>query len=231
MRAMSNTRRFAIGFSCAALTLVLATIACSERPAPTRAETPRATEKAASRQSAPSAPAEEAPANPAAPQETNNAAAKARQATAPARPSADSGDAARIAETVSPLRPEEPAATPPPGGGGAGSSVADPGGAVEVVATKAGLSRIGNDKCKMCHKVQFASWAESAHAARMPPLDCESCHGPGSEYGKLAVMKDPEQARAAGLVTPDDAFCSTCHEAGPMEELRQRVHAHKVPST
>lgn len=112
----------------------------------------------------------------------------------------------------------EPRRTPP---------VVDVGGPVEVAATKPGRSRVGSDKCELCHKVQFASWAESAHALRTPPLDCESCHGPGSEYKSLAVMKNPEKARSAGLVIPDGWFCAKCHTAGWTDDLLKRAHAHK----
>jgi hypothetical protein len=109
--------------------------------------------------------------------------------------------------------------------------VVDVGGPVEVAATKPGLSRVGSDKCKLCHKVQFASWSESAHAKRTPPLDCESCHGAGSEYKGLAVMKDPEKARSAGLVIPDGSFCAKCHKAGWTDDLLKRAHAHKDESS
>lgn len=112
----------------------------------------------------------------------------------------------------------EPRPTPP---------VVDVGGPVEVSATKPGRSRVGSDKCELCHRVQFASWAESAHALRTPPLDCESCHGPGSEYKSLAVMKNPEKARSAGLVIPDGRFCAKCHTAGWTDDLLKRAHAHK----
>lgn len=103
----------------------------------------------------------------------------------------------------------------------------DIGGLVEVEATKAGLTRIGSDKCKLCHKVQFTSWAKTAHATRTPPLDCESCHGPGSEYKTLAIMKNAEKARATGLVTPDKAFCMKCHKSGWKDDLLKKAHAHK----
>ena len=102
----------------------------------------------------------------------------------------------------------------------------DVGGAVAVAATKPGLSRVGSDTCEMCHEVQFSSWAGTAHAARKPPLDCESCHGPGSAYKTLAVMKDPAKARAAGLVIPDRSFCAQCHGKGATDDLLQRAHAH-----
>ena len=95
-------------------------------------------------------------------------------------------------------------------------------------ATKPGLTRIGAVKCKICHKVQFASWTETGHATRTPPLDCEDCHGPGSEYKNKKVMEDPEKATSAGLVRPDRAFCSQCHRTGWTDDLLKRAHAHKV---
>ncbi len=106
----------------------------------------------------------------------------------------------------------------------------DIGGPVGVEATKPGLTRIGSQQCKLCHKVQYTSWAKTAHGNRTPPLDCESCHGPGSEYKSLAVMKDSKKARAAGLVIPARAFCSQCHRAGWSDDLLKRAHAHKPGS-
>lgn len=98
---------------------------------------------------------------------------------------------------------------------------------VTVADTKPGLTRIGATKCKICHKVQYASWAESKHAERNPPLGCESCHGSGSEYKKKSIMEDPELARAAGLVMPDEAFCARCHRDDWQEGMLERAHAHK----
>lgn len=96
------------------------------------------------------------------------------------------------------------------------------------VPAREGLERIGVQKCKICHRLQFRSWEESAHASCEPPLDCESCHGPGSEYQGLKVMKDPVLARAAGLVDPDAAFCQeNCHFSGWQDGMLARAHAHK----
>lgn len=94
--------------------------------------------------------------------------------------------------------------------------------------TKAGLTRVGSANCKMCHKIQFASWSASAHAKRTPPLDCESCHGAGSEYKSMAIMKDPAKAKAAGLVQPGALFCATCHKRNWNDALLKRAHAHKA---
>jgi DnaJ-class molecular chaperone len=95
-----------------------------------------------------------------------------------------------------------------------------------VAATKPGLSRVGSDTCEMCHDVQFASWSQTKHASRKPPLDCESCHGPGSEYKTMAIMKDPAKARAAGLVIPDASFCANCHTKGVTADFLKQAHAH-----
>lgn len=107
------------------------------------------------------------------------------------------------------------------------SPVSDPGGEVAVKATKAGLSKVGATACRMCHKIQFDSWSQTAHGKRTPPLDCESCHGPGSEYKAMPVMKDLERAKAAGLVLPTSAFCSTCHKRGWSDDMLKKAHAHK----
>jgi excinuclease UvrABC ATPase subunit len=44
-------------------------------------------------------------------------------------------------------------------------------------------------------------------------VQCESCHGPGSEYKKLTIMKDKQKAIENGLIvhTEKEAFCSGCH--------------------
>ncbi|MBV6478847.1 MAG: hypothetical protein HGGPFJEG_01604 [Ignavibacteria bacterium] len=44
-------------------------------------------------------------------------------------------------------------------------------------------------------------------------VQCESCHGPGSEYRKLSVMKDKGRAVEKGLIihTEKEKFCIHCH--------------------
>ncbi|MCJ7451400.1 MAG: hypothetical protein MUO39_02860 [Steroidobacteraceae bacterium] len=137
-------------------------------------------------------------------------------------PAATSSPAPVDASAPAPAAVPAPAAatTPTP-------AVVDKGGPIAVAATKPGLSRVGNDNCETCHDVQLASWSESGHATRKPPLDCESCHGLGSEYSKNAVMKDPAKARAAGLVIPDRAFCSNCHTRGVTDAFLKKAHAHE----
>lgn len=46
-------------------------------------------------------------------------------------------------------------------------------------------------------------------------VQCESCHGPGSEYKKLSIMKDREKSIENGLIiqTEKEAFCTNCHNS------------------
>ncbi|HEY3251708.1 MAG TPA: multiheme c-type cytochrome [Ignavibacteria bacterium] len=45
-------------------------------------------------------------------------------------------------------------------------------------------------------------------------IQCETCHGPGSEYKKLSIMKDKEQAKQNGLtINNNEEFCKTCHNS------------------
>jgi len=97
---------------------------------------------------------------------------------------------------------------------------------------------VGADKCKMCHKVQYASWENTKHAKAtdtakagterewsadcaachatnasedFPGVQCEACHGPGNDYKKMSIMKDRDAAIANGLVIPTQDTCNGCH--------------------
>ncbi len=96
---------------------------------------------------------------------------------------------------------------------------------------------VGASKCKMCHKTEHASWLETTHAnagenakksekwdpaacvkchatnssEEMLGVQCEACHGPGSDFKKMSIMKDHEKAVANGLIVPSQETCDGCH--------------------
>jgi len=119
---------------------------------------------------------------------------------------------------------------------------------------------LGAEKCaKMCHKIQFTSWSNTKHAKawdalkpadqanaecvgchvtggkkELPGVQCEACHGPGSDYNKLGIMKDLAKAKAAGLNIPTEKDCVVCHnKKSPtfkgfnFAEAVKKVHDHK----
>ncbi len=126
-------------------------------------------------------------------------------------------------------------------------------------ATTAAPTYIGADKCKMCHKIQHTSWLETKHAKAtesakaakdrkfeaacltchatnkdeaMAGVQCEACHGAGSDYKSIQVMKDKAKAVAAGLVIPTQATCDGCHDGKDHHKNikfdKEIVHKHKT---
>lgn len=190
----------------------------------TTAATPTTTPGPATTSPAPGMASPEPAANPGStPRASNPPETSPSTAPTPATP-ASPAPSATAPSTSSPTSASP--ATPAPSAVAAG--VVDPGGPIAVTATKPGLTRVGPAKCKLCHSLQYTSWSATAHAKRTPPLDCESCHGPGSEYSVLSIMKDAAKARAAGLVIPDRTFCVTCHQSGFTDDMLARAHAHKA---
>lgn len=99
-----------------------------------------------------------------------------------------------------------------------------------AVQTASKHEAVGSAKCKMCHKVQYESWAASKHATVEPKAECETCHGNGKDYISMSVMKNRAQALAAGLLLPGKEFCTAkCHKPAAFKaEMLQAVHAHKA---
>ncbi|ACL64119.1 conserved hypothetical protein [Anaeromyxobacter dehalogenans 2CP-1] len=203
---------------------VLTVLACSDKkeaPAPAypSAPAPSAVPPAPAPEVTPPAPA---PAEQPAPQA--QPAPAPRPAELPAAPTVTPPPrpAPRPAETAKPSDTAKPAPAPAPSPAPAPVQAA-PAPAPAPAPAAAAHAKVGPQKCKMCHRVQFESWSASPHAQK--GLDCEGCHGNGGDYWTASVMRDRAKAVAAGLVLPDLASCRKCHAT---DEARfARVHAHK----
>lgn len=93
--------------------------------------------------------------------------------------------------------------------------------AKEIAAAKGIADPQKADQCLKCHVTAHGVDASLIQAAAEGKkgykiedgVGCESCHGPGSLYKAMAVMKDKAQATAKGLVEPNEAVCKKCHNA------------------
>jgi len=70
-----------------------------------------------------------------------------------------------------------------------------------------------NPECLKCHAPLFEKAAEFKEEG----VICEVCHGPGSVYKKLSIMKSREEAVKNGLILYESAEaikkqCLTCHD-------------------
>ncbi len=81
------------------------------------------------------------------------------------------------------------------------------------VGKKAGVAEPQKDeKCLVCHTTtNFTKAAGDVSYKVDEGVGCEACHGAGSDYKSMTVMKDKAAAMKAGLVMPDEATCKKCH--------------------
>jgi hypothetical protein len=85
--------------------------------------------------------------------------------------------------------------------------------AKEIASAKGIADPQKAEACLKCH-VTASALPAARKAATYKVEDgvgCESCHGPGSAYKAITIMKDAAQAQANGLVTPDEKTCTGCH--------------------
>ncbi len=67
--------------------------------------------------------------------------------------------------------------------------------------------------CLGCHATAWHAedWEKDETFHIEDGVQCERCHGPGSEYASMEVMKNREAAMMAGLQMPDRESCIDCH--------------------
>ena len=59
-------------------------------------------------------------------------------------------------------------------------------------------------------------------------VQCEACHGPGSDYSAEAIMRDRTAALAAGLLKVKEETCMRCHEDAHGREFNFRDAAQRI---
>lgn len=82
------------------------------------------------------------------------------------------------------------------------------------IAGKAGItSPSESEKCMSCH----SPYGQAAPTLKADGVGCEACHGPGSDYKAMNIMKDRNLAKQNGLVIFEsedaiNAHCMKCHK-------------------
>jgi hypothetical protein len=68
-------------------------------------------------------------------------------------------------------------------------------------------------KCLNCHatKATVDPALQEETLTLEEGVSCESCHGPGSAYKSMKIMKNQEEALKNGLILPTEEVCKTCH--------------------
>lgn len=71
-------------------------------------------------------------------------------------------------------------------------------------------------ECLECHVTGYGVDKALMGALKMDDgVQCEACHGPGSDYKSIPIMKDKAKAEAAGLMVAsgDSKLCVKCHNS------------------
>ena len=68
--------------------------------------------------------------------------------------------------------------------------------------------------CLGCHATgtEAEDWEKDDTFRGTDGVQCEMCHGPGSEYMPIEVMRNRKAAMAAGLRMPTRNDCRACHQ-------------------
>jgi hypothetical protein len=116
----------------------------------------------------------------------------------------------------------------------------------KAVAAEKGIAGAPHEaaECLQCHAT--AQGLSASQVAAKPlkledGIQCESCHGPGSDYKKKKTMADHAKSVAAGMweAGKDEKICTACHnEKSPTWdaakgfdfEARKKDIAHPIPA-
>jgi len=84
-----------------------------------------------------------------------------------------------------------------------------------AMARRSGIPQDPHDApvCLGCHATAADAepWQREAGFDLADGVQCEMCHGPGSDYAEAEVMENRARAMAAGLRMPSRELCPRCH--------------------
>jgi len=86
----------------------------------------------------------------------------------------------------------------------------------EIAKKKSGKKAVETPECLKCHASGY-NVDKALIGAKFKVEDgvqCETCHGPGSSYKTMSVMKNLDEAKKKGLQVHSadmEKFCKTCH--------------------
>lgn len=85
--------------------------------------------------------------------------------------------------------------------------------AAKAIASKKGIADPSTDAaCIKCHStVGHIDAGLKAGITSAEGVSCESCHGPGSMYKGVSIMKNKSLALQKGMIEPTEAVCKKCH--------------------
>ena len=88
--------------------------------------------------------------------------------------------------------------------------------AAKMIVRRSGLRDDDPQKspvCLGCHATAWDAepWEKDDDFRLEDGVQCEGCHGPGSEHASESVMRDRAEAMKAGLIIPDEQDCMRCH--------------------
>jgi hypothetical protein len=73
--------------------------------------------------------------------------------------------------------------------------------------------------CLACHTTGYGrTVAQGRDRDDLLGVQCEACHGPGSEYKPMSVMQDRALAAYLGLLNPNEETCRKCHRGALPQE-------------
>jgi predicted CxxxxCH...CXXCH cytochrome family protein len=96
------------------------------------------------------------------------------------------------------------------------------------------------EKCFNCHSTGYGKGgydtAVNDTTGKFDGVQCEACHGPGSDYKKMDIMKDKQKSIANGLIMPKPEDCKNCHNNSYHKDMKFDYATawpkieHKVPA-
>jgi hypothetical protein len=89
------------------------------------------------------------------------------------------------------------------------------GAAAIAIAKEKGIADPSADaKCLKCHATAATVPANlNGGITNAEGVSCEACHGPGSTYKSMTLMKNRTDAIKNGLLIPDEKTCLKCHNS------------------